>query len=75
MTEDLIQKTAIRKKGGAGPSKFDAEDWQIIFGSNVFGSHSLKLQESLARMKKSYVPRNWVVMKVWMHSLLISQSH
>ena len=26
ITEDLIQKTTIRTKGAAGPSKFDADD-------------------------------------------------
>ena len=41
ITEDLIQKTAIRTKGAAGPSEFDADDWRRILGSNVFGNRSL----------------------------------
>ena len=40
ITEDSIQKTTIRTKGAAGPSKFDADDWQRILGSNIFGNHS-----------------------------------
>ena len=51
-TEDLIQKTATRTKGAAGSSKFDADDWRSILGSYVFGSHSLVLRRSLARMKR-----------------------
>ena len=27
INEELIQKAAIRTKGAAGPSKFDADDW------------------------------------------------
>ena len=41
ITEDLIQKTALRIKGAAGPSEFDADDWRRILGSNVFGNRSL----------------------------------
>ena len=51
-TENLIQKTAIRTKGAAGSSKFDADHWRRILGSNVFGNHSLELRRSLARMTK-----------------------
>ena len=46
----MIQKTAIRTKGVAGLSKFDADNWRRILGSNVLGNHSLELQRSLARI-------------------------
>ena len=52
IAKDLIQKTAILTKGAAGPSKFDAEDWQRILGSNVFGNQKLGLRRSLARVIK-----------------------
>ena len=50
ITEDLIQRTAIRTKAVAGLSKFDADNWRRILGSNVLGNHSLELQRSLARI-------------------------
>ena len=52
INEELIQKAAIRTKGAAGPSKFDADDWRRILGSNIFGKHGVELRKSLARMTK-----------------------
>ena len=52
INEELIQKAAIRTKGAAGPSKFDADDWRCILGSNIFGKHGAELRKSLARMTK-----------------------
>ena len=45
ITEDFIQKTAIRTKGAAGPSKFEADDWRRILGSNVIGNYSSELRK------------------------------
>ena len=52
IAKDLIQKTVIRTKGAAGPSKFNADNWRRILGSIVFGDHSLEPQRSLARRTK-----------------------
>ena len=57
ITNDLIQKTAIRTKGVTGPSEFNADDWRRILGSNVFRYHSLKPRKSLARMTKKLYSR------------------
>ena len=57
ITEDMIQKIAIRTKGAAGPSKFDADDWRRILGTNAFDNHSLELRRSFIRMAKRLCPQ------------------
>ena len=32
-----VRKAALKTRGGAGPSGFDADDWKRIFTSNQFG--------------------------------------
>ena len=48
----MIKKTVIRTKGATAPSKFDADDWRRIIGSNVFDNHNLELRRSFVRMTK-----------------------
>ena len=53
ITEDLIQKINMRTKRAAGPSKFDADDWHRILGSNVFDNDSSELRRPLVKMTKN----------------------
>ena len=64
----MIQKTAIRTKREAGPSVFDADNWQRILGSNVFVNHSSKLRKFVARMTRKLCSQKEFVIKVWKHS-------
>ena len=57
ITEDMIQKIAIRTKGAAGPSEFDVDDWRRILGTNAFDNHSLELRRSFIRMAKRLCPQ------------------
>lgn len=49
---DLIQKTAARISGAAGPSKLDAEQWQKKLCSKVYGSEGTDLCHSIATLGK-----------------------
>ena len=49
---DLIQKTASRISGAAGPSNLDADQWQKILCSKVYGSEGTDLCHSIAALAK-----------------------
>ncbi len=48
----LIYKSAKEVNGAAGPSSMDADGWRRILTSAAFGTKSLDLCDSLARMAK-----------------------
>ena len=52
ITSDSIMKAAVKTKGSAGPSMYDADDWRIILGSNLFGTEAEDLRKSLAALTK-----------------------
>lgn len=52
ITSDSILKAAVKTKGSAGPSMYDADDWRIILGSTTFGAEAEDLRKSLAEMTK-----------------------
>ena len=52
ITSETIMKAAIRTKGSAGPSKYDADDWRNILGSTKYGAEAEDLRKSLADMAK-----------------------
>ena len=52
ITSDSILKAAVRTKGSAGPSMYDADDWRIILGSTLFGTEAEDLRKSLAELAK-----------------------
>ena len=52
MNEDMVQKVAMRTKGAAGPSNFDASDWRNILVSRVFGSSSTDLCNAVINVAK-----------------------
>ena len=52
ITSDSIMKAAIRTKGSAGPSLYDADDWRSILGSNLYGTEAEDLRKSLAALAR-----------------------
>ena len=52
ITSDTIKKAAVKTKGSAGPSLYDADDWRTILGSNTYGAEAEDLRKSLAHMAK-----------------------
>ena len=56
--EDLIKKTAIKTKGGSGPSGLDTDNWQRIFISNQLSSSSVDLRTSIANFVKGLCNKN-----------------
>ena len=56
--EALISKSALKTKGGCGPSGFDAENWRRILVSKSFGSSSLNLRKSFANFTRTLCSRN-----------------
>ena len=54
----LSFKTALKTKGGCGPSGFDAENWRGILVSKSFGSSSLDLRKSFANFTRTLCTRN-----------------
>ena len=52
ITSDSILKAAIKTKGSAGPSMYDADDWRNILGSTLYGSDAEDLRRSLADLGK-----------------------
>ena len=56
--EALISKAAFKKKGGCGPSGFDAENWRRILVSKSFGSSFLDFQKSFGNFTKTLCTRN-----------------
>ena len=45
-------KVALRTKGAAGPSNFDANDWRNLIGSRNYGESSTDLCTAIAKMAK-----------------------
>ena len=45
ITSDSIMKAAVKTKGSAGPSMYDADDWRIILGSTLFGAEAEDLRK------------------------------
>ena len=56
--EALLSKAAFKKKGGCGPSGFDAENWRRILVSKSFGSSFLDFQKSFGNFTKTLCTRN-----------------
>ena len=56
--EAFISNTALKTKGGCGPSGFDAENWRRILVSKLFGSSSLDLRKSFANFTRILCTRN-----------------
>ena len=52
ITSETIMKAAIKTKGSAGPSMYDADDWRNILGSTKYGTEAEDLRKSLADMAK-----------------------
>ena len=52
ITSETIMKAAIKTKGSAGPSMYDADDWRNILGSSKYGTEAEDLRKSLADMAK-----------------------
>lgn len=50
--EEMVKKTAIKTKGAAGPSNFDADNWRSILGSRLYGSSSNDLCKAIANIAK-----------------------
>ena len=48
----MVQKVALRTKGAAGPSNFDANDWRGIIVSRIFGSASTDLCTAIVNVAK-----------------------
>ena len=55
---DLVKKVALRMKGAAGPSGFDAEDWRSVLGSRLYGNSSDDLCSAIANMAKKLCTEN-----------------
>ena len=55
---DLVQKVALRTKGAAGPSNFDANNWRDILVSRRYGKCSSDLCDAIARMAKVVATEN-----------------
>ena len=52
---DLVKRTAVRTKGGAGPSVLDADGWRRILITKQFGTSSTDLCKAIAEViKKLY---------------------
>ena len=52
ITSESITKAAIKTKGAAGPSMYDANEWRNILGSTLFGTEAEDLRKSLADLTK-----------------------
>ena len=50
MDAENVRKAALKIRGGAGPSEFDADDWKKIFTSNQFGDSTDDLCKTFAEM-------------------------
>ena len=48
----LVQKVALRTKGAAGPSNFDANDWRNMIASRRYGNSNVDLCAAIARMAR-----------------------
>ena len=57
ITPDLIQKLAIKTKGAAGPSLFNAEDWRRMIGSKIFGKEGIDLCRAISVLAKKLCGR------------------
>ena len=55
---DLVQKIALRTKGAAGPSGFDADDWRGVLGSRIYGKSSDDLCTAIANMTRKMCTEN-----------------
>ena len=49
---EVIRNTALRTRGGSGPSGMDADGWRRILTSNSFGQSSTDLCNALANVAK-----------------------
>ena len=54
----LVQKIALKMKGAAGPSNFDANDWRNMIGSRRYGNSSTDLCIAIANMAKVVATEN-----------------
>ena len=52
ITEESVRKTALKTKGGSGPSAMDAEGWRRILTSKQFGNSSSDLCKTIVRMTR-----------------------
>ena len=54
----LVQKVALRTKGAAGPSNFDANDWRNLIASKRHGNSNSDLCAAIAKMAKVVATEN-----------------
>ena len=57
INEEMVQKVALRTKGAAGPSNYDAKDWRSMLVSRVFGSSSSDLCTAVVNIAKKTLHR------------------
>ena len=58
MNEDLVQKVAMKTRGAAGPSNFDASDWRSMLVSRVHGTSSTDLCRAIVNVAKKLCTEN-----------------
>ena len=49
---NLVQKMALKTKGAAGPSCFDADDWRGVLGTRLYGTATDDLCSAIAQMTR-----------------------
>ena len=52
ITPDLIRQSALKTKGGSGPSGLDGDGWKRVLTSNSFGQNSVDLCVSVAALAR-----------------------
>ena len=52
INSDMIRQSALKTRGGAGPSGLDGDGWHRILTSNCFGTEPSDLCASLAKLAK-----------------------
>ena len=58
MNEELVQKVALKTRGAAGPSNFDASDWKSILVSRVHGTSSVDLCRAIVNVARKLCTEN-----------------
>ena len=58
MDEELVQKVALKTRGAAGPSNFDASDWRSMLVSRAHGTSSTELCTSIVSLAKKLCTEN-----------------
>jgi len=53
INSELIRQSALKTRGGAGPSGLDGDGWRRILTSNSFGTEPSDLLSAIAKLTKS----------------------